>query len=107
MRSFVVRFAVVFGMVLGASAGWGQAGAQLQGRVVDLTGGVLSGVTVEVRHAPGGPVVGQAVSDASGSFSVVLRDGVPGNFVVEGRSSTMDSGAVTVAVSAGGARWIW
>jgi outer membrane receptor protein involved in Fe transport len=104
MSSFGVRLVVTLGMMLGVGAAQGQVAVQLQGHAVDLTGGVLSGVTVEVRQTPGGPVVGQAVTDASGSFSVVLHDGVPGNFVVEGRTSAMDSGVVTVAVAQGGSQ---
>ena len=84
----------------------GAAGAQdtgISGTVTDTTGGVLPGVTVEVRDATGG--VQTAFTDGTGMFSVSLQPGtydvtitLPG-FTVFMREVTVAAGA-TVTVDA-------
>ena len=79
----------------------GAAGAQdtgISGTVTDTTGGVLPGVTVEVRNATGG--VQTAFTDGTGMFSVSLQPGtydvtitLPG-FTVFMREVTVAAGAM-------------
>ena len=79
----------------------GAAGAQgtgVSGTVTDTTGGVLPGVTVEVRDATGG--VQTAFTDGTGMFSVSLQPGtydvtitLPG-FTVFMREVTVAAGAM-------------
>ena len=87
----------------------GAAGAQgtgVSGTVADMTGGVLPGVTVEVRDATGG--VQTAFTDGTGMFSVSLQPGtynvtitLPG-FTVFMREVTVAAGAmVTVDAELG------
>ena len=55
--------------------------AALEGRVTDMTGLVLPGVTVDVRHATGGQVQVQIVStDDAGTFALTALP--PGTYVV-------------------------
>ena len=51
----------------------GAQGAGISGIVTDTTGGVLPGVTVEVRDAAGG--VQTAFTDGTGMYSVTLQPG--------------------------------
>ena len=84
----------------------GAQGAGISGIVTDTTGGVLPGVTVEVRDAAGG--VQTAFTDGTGMYSVTLQPGtynvtitLPG-FNVVTREVTVAAGAmVTVDAELG------
>ena len=67
MRAVLVLIAWLVAVNAGA-----QTGASLSGRITDETGGVLPGVTVELRGA-GEPLV--AVTDAEGRYSFEASHG--------------------------------
>ncbi|MCY4431350.1 MAG: carboxypeptidase-like regulatory domain-containing protein, partial [Rhodospirillales bacterium] len=87
----------------------GAAGAQdtgISGTVSDTTGGILPGVTVEVRDADGG--VQTAFTDGTGMFSVSLQPGtynvtitLPGFTVVEQEVTVAAGAMVTVNAELG------
>ena len=60
---------VIAGLVLAPSASWAQEDAGIGGRIVDDTGGVLPGVSVNVT-SPALLADREAFSDASGNFLV-------------------------------------
>ena len=75
MRAVLVLIAWLAAVSAGA-----QTGASLSGRITDETGGVLPGVTVELRGA-GEPLVG--VTDAEGRYS--FEDVSPGTYLLSMR----------------------
>ena len=75
MRAVLVLIAWLAAVNAGA-----QTGASLSGRITDETGGVLPGVTVELRGA-GEPLV--AVTDAEGRYS--FEDVSPGTYLLSMR----------------------
>ena len=75
MRAVLVLIAWLAAVNAGA-----QTGASLSGRITDETGGVLPGVTVELRGA-GEPLVG--VTDAEGRYS--FEDVSPGTYLLSMR----------------------
>ena len=75
MRALLVLIAWLVAVNAGA-----QTGASLSGRITDETGGVLPGVTVELRGA-GEPLVG--VTDAEGRYS--FEDVSPGTYLLSMR----------------------
>ena len=98
--------AVAVVAIMLAPAVAGAQGTGISGAVTDTTGGVLPGVTVEVRDAAGG--VQTAFTDGTGMFSVSLEPGtynvtinLPGFTVVE-QEVTVSAGAmVTVNAELG------
>ena len=60
---------VVVILLLGATNTWAQATAQINGTVVDSSGGVLPGVTVTAIQTETG--FGEAVTDETGSYALL------------------------------------
>ena len=94
-RAFIALAVVAILLAPGAA---GAQGTGVSGTVTDTTGGVLPGVTVEVRDASGG--VQTAFTDGTGMFSVSLQPGtydvtitLPG-FTVFMREVTVAAGAM-------------
>ncbi len=75
MRASRVRALIFFGAILALPVMAYAQGATLAGTVRDSSGAVLPGATVTARNAASGNTY-EAVSDASGTYRVLVRPGV-------------------------------
>ncbi|MBI4888152.1 MAG: TonB-dependent receptor [Acidobacteria bacterium] len=69
-RVLLAALGVLLTLLLGATAAWAQATAQINGTVVDSSGAVLPGVTVTATQTDTG-LRREAVTDAAGSYALL------------------------------------
>jgi hypothetical protein len=96
----LVRVVLAVFVLLGSSAAWAQSGGTVSGTVSDETGGVLPGVSVDLRPAGGGEVL-EVVTDGQGAYRFENVPAGPAELTIRLINFSVNRRIVTVA--AGGA----